>query len=228
MRSLVVLACFGSVAYAEQPAGTFDEYKTPRERPEGAPADAWIAGSLQPLTNGWRAVAGPMPKLAGDWTAVKVVQRERVGAFVQRERVTALALQYDGGWYEHHLGEVVHDDQTDHTITVRSIRVKDVVPGGAPELLVEVFEHDHGAIGGPGESVVDTEYLHVCGIGASNLPSCVVTEIADDIKSPVHERAYRLAWRFDKAGRFVTRARGAWPRRLSRRDYEGTRPLFFR
>jgi hypothetical protein len=251
VRSVLLLVTLVGVAAAQPDLG--DEHKIPApRRPQGAPQDAWIAYALEQETspdsycqrnldfarkqdastkNTCGPLAGaPKAKLAGKWTDAKLLKLDEYETgYVTLSEYIELAVQYDGKWFVHRIGHISHPSSNDakQTYKVRSITVKDVVPGGAPELLVEVSELDHQGIGGSVESRATRERLHVCGIGASGAPSCVDAVVAEDEKNSVYKRKYGLAQSFDKKGRIVLRAKAPWPRDLAKRDYEGTRPLFF-
>jgi hypothetical protein len=245
VRSVALILVLTTVAVAQ--------HKMPAaRRPDGASADAWIAHALDAETSATsycernldfarkqdastknacgQLVGAPKAKLAGQWTAATLVKLdEHETGYVTLSEYIELVVQFDGKWYAHRIGHISHPSSGDakHSYKVRSIAVKDVVPGGAPELLVEVSEMDHTGIGGSVESLATRDRLHVCGVGASGAPSCVDTVVAEDEKNSVFKRTFGLAWSFDKQGRFVTRAKAPWPRDVPKRDYVGSRPLFF-
>jgi hypothetical protein len=234
------------------PLDEVHKHPKPR-RPAGAPSDAWIAHALEPETSAdsycQRNVAAarkrdasakdacgpvpgqPKPKLGGPWTDARLVQLDSPETgYVTLSQYIELVVQLDGRWFSHRIGHISHPSTNDakHTWTVRRIYVKDVIPGGHPELLVELAEHDQSGIGGSVESTAKREHLDVCGVGASGAPSCTRFTVAEDEVNSVFKRRYRLAWSFDKQGRLVLRAKAPWPKGLAKRDHESTRPIFFR
>lgn len=230
----------------------------PRRHPD-APADAWIATALDDETSAdsycdrnlrgarkdskapsAKNTCGPFAhkariKLAAPWTIAKPIQLDEhdgPNSYVPLSQYIELVVQANGSWYTHRLAHVPHPSSGDlqKSVTLRSITVKDVIPGGTPELLIESADAEETKMNGAWPGSAKREYLDVCSIGSSGTPSCVRATLAEDVVStslPEDTQRYRLTWRFDKKGRLLLRAKAPWPRNLPKRDFEETRPLFF-
>jgi hypothetical protein len=81
-----------------------------------------------------------------------------------------LAVKTSSGWFSFDLGTdgVIcgGDFQLSHSYTVTALQVKDVIPGGDPEIIIQAEQTTMGA------SQIDDRTIFVCGLGPSGTPSC--------------------------------------------------------
>jgi hypothetical protein len=174
----------------------------------------------------------PVAKLAGKWNGASVVSLdEHSTGYVLLSHYIELVAAHDGKWIHHrlgHLSEASYPNGT-HSYEVTKMYVKDVIKGGVPELVIESVEKQTRVGGNPGNET--HEYLDVCSVGTSGLPSCqrvtiAETNVSDD--NPEWSYKYRLAWSYDAKGRLVLKAKGAWPKNLEKRDYVKTVLYWYR
>lgn len=89
----------------------------------------------------------------------------------------AIAVETDGGWYGATLGSACghRDSRSSSHLELLELAVRDLLPGGAPELMVRLREAERYADldGDGGRSTIESETLRVCGVGPSGRPSCV-------------------------------------------------------
>jgi hypothetical protein len=101
---------------------------------------------------------------------------------------------------------------TDVTATLQSVVERDVIPGNPTELLVVVRET---------RDKRELDKLFVCGQSTKQGFACVafVTAVRDpDAKA-------RVTYTFDGRGNITTKAIGAWPASIPKRDIVGTWPI---
>ncbi len=165
------------------------------------------------------------------------VQRRSAG-FVEE----MLAIQTDAGWYVTSLMMLGTDYGGRGTVTISSIKIKDVIPGGAPEVIIvgkrkESYESNSYARYGE-----TRELLWVCGVGGSGTPSCAEVTVgrdqtpSDSAEGETTRFKFRLGFRFEADGTLTRTVKGKWPRNarvleteqpLARADHENTRPFLF-
>jgi hypothetical protein len=243
----------GGVAGAEEGKTSKTVMATPEEdRPPGVPDEAEMVSRASPEKSGdsfcehnigaakkrdlktkntCEVVPVKKVTLAGKWTAKVVSLNEHSTGAVLLDHYVELQAAFDGKWISHRLGHVSEAAQPDGSTVyeVRSIYVKDVIRGGAPELVVDSVETQVSTGGAPGKEV--REFLDICGVGVSAMPSCFRVTVAEVKTSDDHKEwsyKYRLAWSFDKKGRLVLKPKGAWPKNLEKRDYVKTTLYWFR
>lgn len=87
-----------------------------------------------------------------------------------------LALETSGGWYVASLGFSCGDtdNRTSSKLGVDELAVRDALPGGQPELVARLNERESRSnMDNDGLDIEDdTDYLVLCGVGASGRPSC--------------------------------------------------------
>jgi hypothetical protein len=158
---------------------------------------------------------------------VKAVAPFKGAALVQLRdggvRKELLGVQTDAGWHVFSLLDWGTDYGGKGSVTITSARIKDVVPGGAPELVVTAKrkwsnESSSYHIYGSKE-----ELIWVCGVGASNAPSCAEIMLAADVTPSDFDEdstrfKFRLSHKFTKEGKLTRKVKGKWPKNARTMD----------
>jgi hypothetical protein len=212
----------------------------PARAPYGPAADAEAACKAAPLDGHYE---GDLACAVGKLKAkVKLKAPYQKLGYVERESSSMgeglLAIQMADQWYLARLSEWSTDGADHGGVTVKSIKLKDVIPGGAPELLVTGslatlgFDHEYAEFG------TTYDMLWVCSVGASGTPSCA--EVVVGLRFRPHPMgegkrfSIKLRHKFEKDGRLTRKVRGKWPKKkvmgdgeVAREDFEGTDTLVF-
>lgn len=177
-------------------------------------------------------------KLEAPYQQLALVLRDSDGPAAAR-----LAIRAGDQWYLATLAEWGMYGAEHGGMSVTSIKLKDVIPGGAPEILITgghedlAESHDYNTFGNRYES------LWVCSVGASGAPSCAEVLLGEQRwqhdMSSLKDWRLRLSHKFDKAGRITRKIKGKWPKDRRRdegealsdvapkSDYVNTRTLVF-
>jgi hypothetical protein len=132
------------------------------------------------LSCDWQHPAKKIEPAAPPFSAVRVFASEcsqKDGDLVSAELY--LAVQAANRWYVVGLGDTVNTERQTQQIDVQELAVRDVLPGGAPELLVRTSRSSMYR----GLDASEIESLHLFGIGPSGKPSgtaAITVEESDD------------------------------------------------
>ncbi len=155
-----------------------------------------------------------------------------------------LAIKTADQWYVVWLATWSNDGAHHGDFAMTSIRIKDVIPGGAPEILITGSHDDLGESHSYVTYGSRTEALWVCSLGASGAPGCAEVYLGEQWwpheYSSSKKWKFRLSYKFDKQGRVVRKLKGKFPRDRRRdegeviselpprSDFVNTRSLLFR
>lgn len=175
------------------------------------------------------------PKLAAPYRGLGLIERRD-----HQARQELLGIQTDAGWYVFELLSWGTAYGGRGSLTIRSIELRDAVPGGAPEVIVagkRTWSNESSSYTVYGAT---EELLWVCGVGASKAPSCAEVPIAvDSTPSDMDEVAtayrFRLVPTWGADGTLTRTVKGRWPKGavtsfdgpLERAAYENTRGFVF-
>jgi hypothetical protein len=174
------------------------------------------------------------PKLAAPYTGLGLIERK---GYATREHF--LGIQTEKGWHLFELLAWGTDYGGTGSLKIKSVKLTDVVPGGAPELLVTGTRKTSNESSSYTRYGSTEELLWVCGVGDSGAPSCAEVLLAIDKKpSDMDEGAtkykLRLSYKLTADGKVKRKVKGKWPARaadsdgpLVRGDYENTRGFVF-
>lgn len=174
------------------------------------------------------------PKLVAPYTGLGLIERKGANT-----REHFLGVQTDKGWYLFELLSCGTAYDGTGSLKLSSVKVADVVPGGAPEVVVTGTRKTSNESSSYTRYGATEELLWVCGVGASGAPTCAEVLLAIDSKpSDMDEGAtkykLRLKHTFTADGKLRRTVKGKWPRRastgegpLERGDYENTRGFVF-
>ena len=142
-----------------------------------------------------------------------------------------LMFRLDGRWFATLAGGWTTMNTSNGDLTVGRLSARDVIPGGAPELLFDVVELSSDMDDFDATRFDEVTRRTVCSTGASGHPSCVGFTIAgrgEDHSDFADRKRYRfqLDCRFQPDGRVNCRARGK-PAADLIEDLEGTFTLLF-
>ncbi len=229
MRNLLLLAVLGapSIAHAGDAA---TDVKTRAATPALGPG----ASVADVCKNSLDGQGTDCPERALPVDLKPAAPYEQVGLadrFGMKTDETDLTLRVDGQWYVVPL--MIALRTAPGVFALDSASIKDVIPGGSPELILTgYYDAIHSADGkGPGFGM-KSRLLWVCGIGASAKPSCASIPIGATYQPPPKSGkkgwSFKVTFRFDKQGRLVRKLKGRWPKQVSARDeYVGTTELSF-
>ncbi len=213
----------------------------------GPPPDTFVAeaAAMGPAPTIMEACAEPeirckkkklkKAKLVAPYLGLGLIERRTTD---QREE--HLGIQTDAGWYLFPLLSWGTSYGGKATLKITSVKIKDVVPGGAPEVLVTGKRNTSSESSSYQRHGDKEELLWVCGIGDSGAPSCVEVVLArDSTPSDMEEGAtrykFRLGYKFTADGKLTRKVKGKWPKNartmdgeLDRAGFENTWGFLFR
>lgn len=156
---------------------------------------------------------GPWP-----WEDLALVSRDSDGP-----AGTRLAMKVGGQWYAAWLATWSMDGADHGGFALKSIAIKDVVPGGAPEIVIVGRWDELGESHSYETHGTMRDGLWVCGVGASGAPSCAFVYLGESFTPHAYSASpswkLRLSYKFDKQGRVVRKVKGKFPK--DRRRDEG-------
>lgn len=230
---LVVLSLSVSPAGADKPSGappdTFvaaEAYAGPAATIQAACAEEGVKCKAKKLKK--------KPKPVAPYVDLGLIGRKGEGTFEEY-----LGIQTDKGWYLFELFSWGTGYGGRGSLKLTSVEIRDVVPGGSPEVLVtgkRVTSSESSSYGRHGDK---EELLWVCGVGPSGAPSCAEILLAidhtpNDMEDLDTAYKFRLRHEFTADGKLTRTVVGKWPAKASdmsgpiaRGDYENTRGFVF-
>lgn len=153
-------------------------------------------------------------KAVEPYTGFGLMQRRYSGT-----RAELFGIQTAAGWYVFPLLEWGTDYDGKGSVAIASATIKDVVPGGAPEVVLRLKRKTSNEASDYSRYGETVEVLWVCSVGGTGAPSCAEVVLAMDVTPNTvsfeddTRFKLRLAHRFEADGRLTRKVKGKWPKK---------------
>ncbi len=207
-----------------------------------APPDTFLAAaatgpgdSVKALCEGCTTMKLQKVKLKAPYQKLGLAHHEDPDT---EDNTVFLTVQLDGKTYLAPLGSWTQEGANSGSVDVTSVKLKDVIPGGALEVLLTGSTSEMKAGHEGGDSGQEYKMLWVCGLGATGAPSCAAVPLGITVWP--HEygegKKYRIkvTHKFTRDGRITRKVKGKWPSERTmgdvvqdRSEWQDTRSFLF-